>query len=112
MEERQAGPKRRRVIFRVDADGADALANEPVLCDGETVGWVTSGGYCHHVGASIALGYVPAGLAGRTGGFQPAGTMRSDGGDRLYDGPESLVRRLEYGLRYGNTYPSCLASLA
>ena len=70
VEERRTGPKRRRVIFRVDADGADALANEPVLCDGETVGWVTSGGYCHHVGASIALGYVPAGLAGRTGGFR------------------------------------------
>ena len=34
------------------------------------------------------------------------------GGNRLYDEPESLVRRLEYGLRYGNTYPSCLASLA
>ena len=70
VEERRAGPKRRRVIFRVDADGADALANEPVLCDGETVGWVTSGGFCHHVNASIALGYVPAEIAGRTGGFQ------------------------------------------
>ena len=70
VEERRTGPKRRRVIFRVDADGTDALANEPVLCDGETVGWVTSGGFCHHVNASIALGYVPAGLAERPGGFQ------------------------------------------
>ena len=25
---------------------------------------------CHHVGASLALGYVPAGLAERTGGFR------------------------------------------
>ena len=70
IEEQRAGPARKRVIFRVDANGVDALANEPVLCDGETVGWVTSGGFCHHLDASIALGYVPSGLAERTGGFQ------------------------------------------
>lgn len=27
------------------------------------VGWVTSGGYAHHVGRSMAQGYVPATLA-------------------------------------------------
>jgi dimethylglycine dehydrogenase len=27
------------------------------------VGWVTSGGYAHHVGRSMAQGYVPAALA-------------------------------------------------
>ena len=50
VEEQRAGPApqagdlqgRRR-------NGVDALANEPVLCDGETVGWVTSGGFCHHL---------------------------------------------------------------
>ena len=70
IEEQRSGPARKRVILRVDANGVDALANEPVLCDGETVGWVTSGGFCHHLDASIALGYVPSGLAERTGGFQ------------------------------------------
>ncbi|MCY4285881.1 MAG: FAD-dependent oxidoreductase [Thiotrichales bacterium] len=70
IEEQQTGPARKRVIFRVDANGVDALANEPVLCDGETVGWVTSGGFCHHLDASIALGYVPSALAERTGGFR------------------------------------------
>ena len=29
----------------------------------QVVGWVTSGGYGHCVGSSIALGYVPAGSA-------------------------------------------------
>ena len=58
------------MIFEVDAHGVDALANEPVFCDGEVTGWVTSGGFCHHLNASIALGYVPAELAERTGGFQ------------------------------------------
>ena len=35
------------------------------LHDGEwsVVGWVTSGGYAHHVGKSMAQGYVPAELA-------------------------------------------------
>lgn len=70
MEESRAGPTRKRVIFRVDANGVDSLANDPVFCDGEVAGWVTSGGYCHHVDASIALGYVPAELAERTSGFQ------------------------------------------
>jgi dimethylglycine dehydrogenase len=33
--------------------------------DGEwsVVGWITSGGYAHHVGKSMAQGYVPAALA-------------------------------------------------
>jgi len=70
IEEQRAGPARKRVIFRVDANGVDALANEPVLYDGETVGWVTSGGFCHHLDASIALGYVPSALADRAGGFR------------------------------------------
>ena len=26
--------------------------------DDKVVGWVTSGGYCHHVGCSFAMGYV------------------------------------------------------
>ena len=34
IEEQRAGPARKRVIFKVDANGVDALANEPVLCDG------------------------------------------------------------------------------
>ncbi|MCX7383500.1 MAG: FAD-dependent oxidoreductase [Alphaproteobacteria bacterium] len=40
--------------------------NEPVLCDGEVIGHLTSGGYGHHLGAAIGLGYIPAGrLNGR-----------------------------------------------
>jgi len=33
--------------------------------DWRVVGWVTSGGYAHYVGLSMAQGYVPAALAER-----------------------------------------------
>jgi dimethylglycine dehydrogenase len=63
LKEREAGPKRRLVGFVVDAADADCIGDEPVWHDGKVVGWITSGGYCHHVGKSLALGYVPAELA-------------------------------------------------
>jgi dimethylglycine dehydrogenase len=66
MAERDAGPERRLVTLAVDAADADAIGDEPIWHDGKVVGWVTSGGYGHVSGTSIALGYVPAGLAGVT----------------------------------------------
>jgi len=71
--ERERGPDRRLVTLVVDADDADAIHDEPVFHGGEVVGFVTSGGYAHHVGESVALGYVPAHLAdgsAGTGGFE------------------------------------------
>jgi dimethylglycine dehydrogenase len=59
------GPQRRLVTFVVDPDPddpADVIGDEPVWHDGTVVGWVTSGGYGHHVKQSIALGYVPTEL--------------------------------------------------
>ena len=46
-----------------DRTGFDALADEPIFCNGEPVGWVTSGGYAHFSDMSVAMGYVPAELA-------------------------------------------------
>jgi len=62
--EHEEGPKRRLVALVVDADDADVIGDEPVWHGGEVVGWVTSGRYAHHVGASVALAYVPAAIAG------------------------------------------------
>lgn len=68
------GPKRRLVALVVDPDPeapADVIGDEPIWHDGAVVGWVTSGGYGHFVGASIALGYVPTELAdGSRGSFE------------------------------------------
>ena len=71
IKEKQDGPERLRVTFLVDAADADVIGDEPVWHRGEVVGWVTSGGYAHHVGKSVAQGYIPAGLAaGGTDGFE------------------------------------------
>ncbi len=70
MKEKEAGPKRRLVTFVVEDAGADCIGDEPVWHEGKVVGWITSGGYAHHVRKSVALGYVPAELAGATEGFE------------------------------------------
>jgi dimethylglycine dehydrogenase len=63
-------PARCLSTFVVEAADADAIGDEPIFCGGEVVGWVTSGGYGHCVGKSIALGYVPAAFADATEGFE------------------------------------------
>jgi dimethylglycine dehydrogenase len=49
------GPRYRLATMIVDAQEADCWANEPVLQNGKVVGVVSSGGYGHHVGKSIAM---------------------------------------------------------
>ena len=64
--EMKTGPARKLVMFKVDVDEtrpADVLGDEPVFHNGEVVGWITSGGYAHYSGVSLALGYIPAALA-------------------------------------------------
>ena len=61
--ERDEGGKLRLVTLLVDAGDADVAGDEPVHYDGQTVGWVTSGGYGHFIGKSLALAYVPKHLA-------------------------------------------------
>src|SRR5499427_5217641 len=70
LRDRAEGAQRRLVTFTVDAADADAIGDEPVWHDGAVVGWITSGGYGHCVGKSIALGYVPAALASAPSGFE------------------------------------------
>jgi dimethylglycine dehydrogenase len=70
VQGRSGPPARRLRTFIVDALDADAIGDEPISHDGEVVGWVTSGGYGHCVGNSIALGYVPASVADATERFE------------------------------------------
>jgi dimethylglycine dehydrogenase len=69
-QEKQDGGKLRRVTFIVEAADADVLGDEPIWQDGKVIGWVTSGGYAHHVDRSLAQGYVPRELAANGSGFE------------------------------------------
>jgi dimethylglycine dehydrogenase len=70
LEEQVSGGTLKLMSFVIDATDADALGDEPIWHDGRAVGWVTSGAYGHRVKQSLALGYVPAGLAGADTGFE------------------------------------------
>ena len=70
LRDKESGGTRRLIALTIDATEADAIGDEPVWHDGEVVGWITSGGYGHCVGQSIALGYVPAALADADSGFE------------------------------------------
>ncbi len=52
------GPAQKLVTLSVDANGADASGYEPVWKGGERVGFITSGGYGHTVGHSLAMALV------------------------------------------------------
>lgn len=73
-EMKNGGPKRKLVMFKVDVDPerpADVIGDEPVWHNGKVVGWITSGGYAHYSGVSLALGYIPTELAAEgTTGFE------------------------------------------
>ena len=61
--EQETGPSQRLVLLQIEATDADAAGFEPVWSDGRRVGFVTSGGYGHHVGVSLALAYVKRQIA-------------------------------------------------
>ena len=55
---RDAGPAQKLVTMTIDVDGIDVSNDEAILKDGETVGYVSSGGFGHRAGQSMAMGYV------------------------------------------------------
>ncbi len=58
IRQRAAGPRQRLASFTIAAGEVDCFGGEAIFRDGELAGYVTSGGYGHRVGASLALGYV------------------------------------------------------
>jgi dimethylglycine dehydrogenase len=63
LAESKAGATKKLVTMVVETDDIDVSNDEAIMKDGEAIGYVSSGGYAHHVGKSVALGYVPAVLA-------------------------------------------------
>ena len=58
--DRANGPARQLLGFTVEADDTDVHGYEPIWLNGEVVGFCTSGGYSHHLGQSIAHGFIPS----------------------------------------------------
>ena len=54
---KEEGVARQLVSLVIETD-IDVTLDEAVLAEGEAVGYITSGGYAHHVGKSMALAYV------------------------------------------------------
>ncbi len=59
LAEREREPMRKLVSLVVDTPDRDVVGDEAVLQGDRCVGHVTSGGYAHHVGRSMAMAYVP-----------------------------------------------------
>lgn len=63
LRQRATGIRKQLALFSLKDPEAILWGSEPILRDGRTVGYTTSGAYGHTVGASVAMGYIrdPAG---------------------------------------------------
>lgn len=68
--EKAEGGSLRLISLAVEAHDADVIGDEPIFFRGEVRGWVTSGGFAHASGISVAMGYVPKDIASETDGFE------------------------------------------
>lgn len=59
LRKKETGLEQRLVQFKLTDPEPLLYHNEPIVRNGETVGYLSSGGYGHHVGAAIGMGYVP-----------------------------------------------------
>jgi 4-methylaminobutanoate oxidase (formaldehyde-forming) len=59
LQKREAGLQNRMVQFRLTDPEPLLYHHEPILRDGDIVGYLSSGAYGHHLGGAIGLGYVP-----------------------------------------------------
>ena len=59
LVKKETGLTKRLLQFRLTEPEPLLYHNEPVLRDGQIVGYLSSGSYGHHLGGAIGLGYVP-----------------------------------------------------
>jgi 4-methylaminobutanoate oxidase (formaldehyde-forming) len=59
LDRKATGPKSRMVQFLLQDPEPLVYHNEPLLRDGEIVGYLSSGSYGHTLGGAIGMGYVP-----------------------------------------------------
>ena len=59
LQKREAGLQTRMIQFRLTDPEPLLYHHEPILRDGEIVGYLSSGAYGHHLGGAVGMGYVP-----------------------------------------------------
>lgn len=59
QRKRESGLSRRLLQFRLRDPEPLLFHAEPILCEGDVVGYLSSGGYGHSLGSAIGMGYVP-----------------------------------------------------
>ncbi|NRB33624.1 MAG: GcvT family protein [Rhodobacteraceae bacterium] len=59
LARKQSGPQARMMQFLLTDPEPLLYHNEPLLRDGEIIGYVSSGNYGHHLGGAVGMGYVP-----------------------------------------------------
>lgn len=59
LRKRDTGLTQRLVQFKLTDPEPLLYHNEPILRDGKVCGYLSSGGYGHHLGSAIGMGYVP-----------------------------------------------------
>lgn len=59
LRKKQTGLSQRLVQFKLTDPEPLLYHNEPVLRNGEIVGYLSSGAYGHHLGGAMGMGYVP-----------------------------------------------------
>ena len=69
QKEKAEGGALRLRSFVIEARDADVIGDEPISLNGKVCGWVTSGGYAHAAGVSVAIGYVPKEVADESDGW-------------------------------------------
>ena len=57
--EHRNGTKQKLVTLTIESEEIDVSNDEAILKNGESIGYISSGGYAHYVKKSVALGYVP-----------------------------------------------------
>lgn len=59
LRKKDAGLDKRLMQFKLTDPEPLLYHNEPILRDGEIIGYVSSGAYGHHLGGAMGMGYVP-----------------------------------------------------
>ena len=57
---KERGPRHVLSCLVLDDPSVVVMGKEPIIIDGDAVGYVTSAGYCPTIAASVAYGYLPA----------------------------------------------------